>query len=91
MRKIVLLTTAAAVLMAATAAKAESWGKPCTAAPESQWLTVKALQAKLEEQGYKIRKGKLKKACGEFYATDKAGTEVEVFVDPTNGTIVGKL
>lgn len=91
MRKLVLLTTAAALLIGATAAKADSWGKPCTAAPESQWLTVKALQAKLEEQGYTIRKGKLKKACGEFYATDKAGTEVEVFVDPTNGTIVGKL
>jgi hypothetical protein len=38
-----------------------------------------------------VRKGKLKHACGEFYATDKAGARVELFVDPTNGTIVGRL
>jgi hypothetical protein len=33
----------------------------------------------------------VKKACGEFYTTDKTGAKVEVFVDPTNGTIVGKI
>jgi hypothetical protein len=91
MRKIVLLTAAAALLAGATAAKADSWGKPCTAAPESQWLSVQALQAKLEQQGYKVSKGSVKKACGEFYAVDKSGAHVEVFVDPTSGTIIGKL
>ena len=25
------------------------------------------------------------------YAIDKAGTRIELFVDPTNGTVVGKL
>jgi hypothetical protein len=90
MRKIILLTTAAAILAGITAAKADSWGKPCTAAPESQWLSVQALQAKLEEQGYKVQKGKVKKACGEFYTIDKTGANVEVFVDPTNGSIIGK-
>lgn len=90
MRKIVLLT-AATLLVATTAAKADSWGKPCTTAPESQWLSVEALQAKVEAQGYKVQKGKVKKACGEFYTTDKTGAKVEVFVDPTNGNIVGKL
>ena len=48
MRKIVLLTMTAALLAGITAAKADSWGKPCTSAPESQWLSVQALQAKLE-------------------------------------------
>jgi hypothetical protein len=91
MRKIILLTATAALLVGVTAAKADSWGKPCTAAPESQWLSVQALQAKLEGQGYKVQKGKLKKACGEFYTIDKTGAHVEVFVDPTTGTIVGKL
>ncbi|MBB5045340.1 hypothetical protein HNR60_000069 [Rhodopseudomonas rhenobacensis] len=90
MRKLVLLT-AAALLVATTAARADSWGKPCTTAPESQWLSLDALQAKVEAQGYKVNKGKVKKACGEFYAIDKAGAKVEVFVDPTNGSIVGKL
>jgi hypothetical protein len=91
MRKIILLTATAALLAGNTAAQADSWGKPCTAAPESQWLSVQALQAKLEGQGYKVQKGKLKKACGEFYTIDKTGAQVEVFVDPTNGNIIGKL
>jgi hypothetical protein len=90
MRKILLLTTAATLLLA-TAAKADSWGKPCTTAPQSQWLSLEALQGKLEAQGYKVRNAKLKKACGEFYTRDKTGAEVEVFVDPTNGNIIGKL
>jgi hypothetical protein len=38
-----------------------------------------------------VQKGKLKKACGEFYATDKNGARVEVFVDPTSGNVVGTL
>lgn len=91
MRKIILLTTATALIAGVTAAKADSWGKPCTAAPESQWLSLSALQAKLEDQGYKVQKGKLKKACGEFYTIDKTGAHTEMFVDPTNGTIIGKL
>ena len=62
-----------------------------TTAPQSQWLALDALQVKVEALGYKVRKGKLKKACGEFYATDKAGARVELFVDPTNGAIVGRM
>lgn len=91
MRTLTVLTAAAAVLATATFANASSFDRPCTNAPESQWLTVDALQAKVEAQGYKVRKGKVKNACGEFYATDKAGGRVELFVDPTNGTIIGKL
>lgn len=86
-----ILIAAAAALLAAPAARADSWGKPCTTAPQSQWLSVQALQAKVEAQGYKVQKGKVKKACGEFYTLDKTGAEVELFVDPTNGDIVGKL
>lgn len=91
MRKTLVLTTAVALLAGLTAAKADSWGKPCTTAPESQWLSVEALKAKLEDQGYNVRRGFVKRACGEFYAVDKAGERVEIFVDPTNGTIIGKL
>ncbi|OYX79775.1 MAG: hypothetical protein B7Y77_01435 [Bradyrhizobium sp. 35-63-5] len=78
-------------ILAATPADAGSLGKACTAAPQSQWLSIDALQAKVEAQGYKVRNAKLKKACGEIYATDKDGKRVELFVDPTNGAIVGQL
>lgn len=92
MRKIGLFAIAAA-LVATTglAAQAGSLGRPCTSAPESQWLSMQALQAKVEALGYKVQKAKLKAACGELYTIDKSGARVELFVDPTNGEIVGKL
>lgn len=76
---------------AAAAAQAGDLGRPCTSAPQSQWMKLEQLQAKVEAQGYKIRKAKLKNACGEIYAVDKNGARVELFVDPTSGEIVGRL
>jgi hypothetical protein len=91
MRKITIFTVAAALLATAATAQAGSLGRPCTAAPQSQWLSINALQVKVEALGYKVRKAKLKKACGELYTLDKNGQRVELFVDPTNGKIVGQL
>ena len=91
MHKLILLTAAAGFLGAVTAAQAGSLGRPCTSAPQSQWLSMGALQAKVEAQGYSVRKAKLKAACGELYTVDKDGNRVELFVDPTSGEIVGKL
>jgi hypothetical protein len=91
MRKIAIVTVVAALLGANTAAQAGSLGRPCTSAPQSQWLPIEALQAKVEALGYKVQKAKLKNACGELYTIDKTGGRVELFVDPTNGQIVGQL
>lgn len=91
MRKILILITAAAVLGSAATSHAGSLGKPCTMAPENQWLPLQQLQAKVEAMGYKVQKGKLKSACGELYTLDKDGNRVELFVDPTNGQIIGRL
>nr|WP_294526314.1 PepSY domain-containing protein [uncultured Rhodopila sp.] len=91
MRNIIALAAAiAAVLLATTDARAGSLGRPCTAAPQGQYLTAPQLQEKAEALGYKVSRVKIAKACGEIYAFDKDGTKVELFVDPTNGTIVGK-
>ena len=90
MRKIAILTLAAVILGAASA-QAGSLGKPCTSAREAQWLPMAQLQAKVEAQGYKVQKAKLKNACGEFYARDKSGNRAELFVDPTNGQIIGQM
>ena len=86
-----VFAAAIAVLSLTTAAQAGSLGKPCTAAAPSQWLTLDALQSKVEALGYKVQKAKLKNACGELYTIDKSGNRVELFVDPTNGQIVGQL
>ncbi len=91
MRKIVTLAALAAVLTGATAAQAGSLGRPCTSAPQAQWLPMQELQAKVEALGYKVQKAKLKNACGELYTIDKNGGRVELFVDPSNGQIVGQL
>ncbi|QHP71301.1 PepSY domain-containing protein [Bradyrhizobium sp. LCT2] len=89
MRKIAILTVAAVALGAAASAQAGSLGKPCTTAPEAQWLPMAQLQ--VEAQGYKVQKAKLKNACGELYTLDKNGNRVELFVDPTNGQIIGQM
>jgi hypothetical protein len=91
MRKIIVLTAAAAILGNASLSQAGSLDRPCTDAGQDKWLSLETLQTKVEALGYTVRKAKLKNACGEFYATDKAGTRIELFVDPTNGAVVGKL
>ena len=80
----------AAVIASAFSAQAGSLGRPCTTAPQSQWLSVDALKAKAEAQGYKVQKAKIAKACGEIYALDRNNARTELFVDPTSGEIVAK-
>lgn len=89
-RTVVMVLVAAAALGSASLAQAGTLGEPCTTAPESQWLAIEALKAKVEAQGFQVQKAKIKAACGEMYARDKANARVELFVDPTNGAIVGR-
>jgi hypothetical protein len=89
MHRIAIIATAALVSMSAfSMAQAASLGRPCTSVPESQWLPLEVLKAKVEAQGYKVQKAKLKAACGEIYALDKDGARAELFVDPSSGQIV---
>jgi hypothetical protein len=89
--KISALAVAIGMLGLVSSAQASSLDRPCTNASQDKWLSLEALQTKVEALGYSVRKAKLKNACGEFYATDKAGSRVELFVDPTNGIVVDKL
>ena len=91
MKKITIITAALVGLGATSTAQANSLGRPCTSAPESQWLSLEALKAKAEAQGYKVQKAKLSAACGEIYALDQNGARTELFVDPTSGDIVAKM
>ena len=91
MRRIITLAaTAAVITLGSAGAQAGTLGRPCTSAAESQYLTPDQLQAKAEAQGYKVTRVKVANACGEIYALDKDGAKVELFVDPTNGAIIGK-
>jgi hypothetical protein len=88
MRKLPIILSAALACAAVTSANAGDASKGCTTAPESQWLKIADIQAKVEAQGYKVTKAKMKKTCVELYATDKSGQKLEVFADPTDGKIV---
>jgi hypothetical protein len=88
MRKLAILAAALAALGTVAAAQAGTLGRPCTSAPEAQWLSLDALKAKAEAAGYRVQKAKLKAACGEIYALDRSGARVELFVDPTSGQII---
>jgi hypothetical protein len=91
MRKIAIVAAAALVASAGlVTANASSLGRPCTSAPESQWLSLDALKAKAEAQGYRVQKAMLKAACGEIYSLDRNGARTELFVDPTSGEIIAK-
>ncbi len=91
MRKITILVTTAAVLGTASFAQAGSLGQACTTAPKEQWLSLDALQKKVEGVGFKVQKSKLKNDCVEFYVTTQPGTPMELFVDPATGTIIGGI
>ena len=91
MQKTTLLAAAAVFFAVTASAQAGSFDKPCTTAPQSSWLPIEQLQAKVETLGYKVKKAKFKNACGEIYAIDKDGNRAELFVDPTTGQIVGQL
>lgn len=87
MRNLTLLALLASTFAVTSLAEAGGFGKSCTSTPQSQWLSIGDLQRKVEEQGYKVQKAKIKNSCGELYATDKNGARVEIFVDPTHGTM----
>ncbi len=89
--KVSVFGLAVMMLGMTSGAQASSFDRPCTTAPESQWLSIEQLRTRVEAQGFTVKKAKLKKACGELYTLDKNGERVELFVDPTDGKIVGKL
>ena len=83
-----MAATAAIAVIALGAVGARAESHSCTSAPADQYLSAGDLQAKVEAQGYTVKRVKIAKACAEVYALDKAGAKVELYVDPTNGSIV---
>jgi hypothetical protein len=89
MQRIVIAAAVCVIALGAAGAQAKSLGRACTTAPESQYLSTTELKARIEAQGYTVREIEIEKACAEVYALDKTGAKVELFLDPTNGSIVG--
>ena len=85
-----MMITLAALVVAGTPALAATYSGTCTTAPKEQWMTDAAVQVKLTEAGYTVKSIKATRAgnCFEAYVTDKAGTKMELFLDPTTGKII---
>ncbi|MEP7187057.1 MAG: PepSY domain-containing protein [Rhodanobacter sp.] len=62
----------------------------CTTAPRAQWMTEAAMKQKVLDQGYTIKVFQVTGNCYEIYGKDKAGKNVEIYFDPTDGHIVKK-
>ena len=62
--------------------------KNCTEDPKSKWMTVDAFKAKVEADGYVIRKFKQPGTCFEIYGKDKNGKKVEIYFNPVDASII---
>lgn len=80
--KIVLL--ASAILFSGTTFA----GANCPRHPKSEWLPQPEARAKIEAQGYKIRKFKIDGNCYEIYGTTREGKKAEVYFDTKTLAVV---
>ena len=64
----------------------------CTSAAQSAWMSQDATKDLLKQQGYQeVRKIKVTEGnCYEVYGIDAKGEKVEVYLDPTSGSMVAK-
>ena len=81
MNKILLALCLACPLTALAGAK-------CEAHPKAEWIKDSDARAKLEAQGYKIRKFKIDGNCYEIYGWNKEGKKVEIYFDTKTLDIV---
>ena len=56
-------------------------GAKCTAHPKSEWMSEADAKAKIEAQGYNIKKFKVDGNCYEIYGTTKDGKKAEIYYD----------
>jgi hypothetical protein len=75
-----MMKAASTICMALMAGSAFADAK-CAKHPKSEWLPQAEAKAKIEAQGYKIKKFKVDGNCYEIYGTNKEGKRAEVYFD----------
>jgi hypothetical protein len=63
-------------------------GAKCENHPKSEWMSEADAKAKIEAQGYKIRKFKVDGNCYEIYGTNKDNKKAEVYFDTKTLAVV---
>ncbi|GAB7542711.1 PepSY domain-containing protein [Cupriavidus sp. 8B] len=56
-------------------------GAKCVAHPKAEWMKEADAKAKIEAQGYNIKKFKVDGNCYEIYGTTKEGKKAEIYYD----------
>ena len=83
-----ILATLALAGTAALLSFGAAAGPKCTDAPKSKWMPEQQMKDRILKDGYTIDKFKVSGSCYEIYGQDKAGKDVEIYFDPTDGRIV---
>lgn len=60
----------------------------CVAHPKAEWMKEADARAKIEAQGYAIKKFKVDGNCYEIYGTTKDGKKAEIYFDTKTLDIV---
>jgi hypothetical protein len=63
-------------------------GAKCESHPKTEWIAEADAKAKLQANGYKIRKFKVDGQCYEIYGWNKDGKKVEIYFDTKTLDIV---
>jgi hypothetical protein len=75
-----IVAAAAVATLAAVSAPALAKAD-CKAYPKSEWMKEADAKAKIEAQGYTIKKFKVDGNCYEIYGKNKEGKKVEIYYD----------
>lgn len=63
-------------------------GAKCEKHPKQEWMKQDEAKAKLEAEGYKIKKFKVDGDCYEIYGHNKEGKKVEIYFDTKTLAVV---
>jgi hypothetical protein len=85
MNRILMITTVAVGVLASGTAFAKD--AECNV-PVAEWQPMEALQQKLENEGWKVRRIKTDDGCYEVYGFDKDGRRMETYFDPRTLAVV---
>lgn len=77
----------AVLVLSAVSATAFASGS-CTTEPKAKWLPEKDVQAKLEKQGFNVKRVKTEGSCYEAYVISKEGKKQELILNPVDGVLV---
>lgn len=87
MRLPIMLLGAAAMLTVGAALPAAASDDECKSYPREQWLSLEAMKAKAESQGFEVRGIEEDDGCWEIKGL-KDGKRVEAYFDPASGELV---